>query len=666
MRHVTIEKINSFIKGLSVIVGLFLRNYKCYGNINFIPFNYKMQEKLNVFIGENGIGKSSILEALNCLFNGVDTKAWGTTIGQKKDRTFICPVFLIEKNSFNATQEEEKISDSFWSLDHNKISNPEHFSSFTNWRSELEKHINKDDYLLYCIGKDRAGNVVFTSTVHNYMLNQTKRFGVSKSKIINLFEKLMDYYTFIYIPIESSISDILNLQANEMQALMDKSVTDEIIGLLSRKVYDGAIEKPKRSRKQSIVDLINANLDDYISRINDKLLVGYKFEAKATNKKTVKPNDILSSILKEYFSIRPLTKDGKQINSLSSGQQRIALMDVAITLLSKNQMKRKVILAIDEPENSLDSSHRFSQFVRLTDLSEQYSHQLLLTTHWYGLLLRPSEGRLHFVNDGGGSAPNVASYSLSNVFDNRRHFPDSIEMKSYFDLMSSMLAILKSSDNNWIICEGYEDAKYLQLYLKDKVTNLHILPYNGCGNVKKLFHFLDFPFSDNDENSKIKGKVLCVIDTDEKSLIQIQGYSSGKYKNKLKFERLYLERKEDKGQLISVASNIATNTEIEDLLDPETVWHSLNDIAKNDVELAKMLKNFSLNPALVHADLTKELSLCRAKNLAAISDKVKLIDYLSTDEMKKQLCDKYRKLLSEDKRKNPPAWVKHIVSYFMR
>ncbi|WP_029837069.1 hypothetical protein, partial [Vibrio parahaemolyticus] len=109
---------------------------------------------------------------------------------------------------------------------------------------------------------------------------------------------------------ESSISDILNLQAREMQALMDKSVTNEIVSLLSRKLYDSN-SNTRNNRKSSIVDLINSNLDEYINGINTNLLDGYKFEPKGTNKKTVKPNDILSSILKEYFSIRPLTKDGK-------------------------------------------------------------------------------------------------------------------------------------------------------------------------------------------------------------------------------------------------------------------------------------------------------------------------------------------------------------------
>lgn len=644
-----------------MIAGLFLRNYKCYSNINFIPFNYEMHEKLSIFIGDNGIGKSSILESLDCLLNEVDPKHWDTTLGQRKDRTYICPVFLIKKTDFNTSLEEEKISDAFWNLDPKKISNPEHFTAFTEWRDELEKNIDKNDYLLFCIGKDRTGNVVLTSTIHKHILNQTRRYGVSKERVTKLFEKIIEHYTYVYIPIESSISDILNLQAREMQALMDKSVTKEIVNLLSKKLYDSP---NNGNRKSSIVDLINSNLDEYINGINVNLLEGYKFEPKGTNKKTVKPNDILASILKEYFSIRPLTKDGKHISSLSSGQQRLALMDVAMTLLSTNQMNKQVILAIDEPENSLDSAHRFSQFSRLTELSERYNHQLLLTTHWYGLLLRPSEGRLHFVSENGDYAPKLNSYPLENLYDNRRHFPNSIEMKSYFDLMSSMLAILKASETNWIICEGYEDALYLNLYLKDRIKNLHILPFNGCGNVKKLFRFLDVPFSESDELSKIQGKVLCLIDTDEKSLIQIQGYKAGNYKKRLRFDRISLDREKDEARLISIASNTATNTEIEDLLDPAITWNALLKIAESDPKLSGFLGEYSFQSNYKHSDLTKSIPFMKKETMSAYEKFNELRDYLSSDDIKKSLAHHYCKLASDSNPLNQPEWINNIIEHF--
>lgn len=50
-----------------MIIGVILRNFKTYKNINYIPLSNG--ESFSGFIGANGIGKSSILEALDCFFN---------------------------------------------------------------------------------------------------------------------------------------------------------------------------------------------------------------------------------------------------------------------------------------------------------------------------------------------------------------------------------------------------------------------------------------------------------------------------------------------------------------------------------------------------------------------------------------------------------------------
>ncbi len=643
-----------------MIVGLFLRNYKCYGNINFIPFMEDTNERLNVFIGENGIGKSSILESLDCLLNEIEPRTWETTIGQKKDRTFICPVFLIKRSEFQPTNEQMAISDSFWNNDFKSLNNSESTQSFSSWRDGLKDKINHNDYLLYCIGRNSSNDIIFTTTFHKKIFDQTKRCGVSKTKISDLFKKIISRYTYIYIPIENKISDILSLQANEMQGLMDKSVTSEIIALLSNKAYKNDDASKKNN---SIVDLINENLERYIEEINSKVSQGYKFEARGTNKKTVKPNDILQAILKEYFSIRPLTKDGKNIKSLSSGQQRLALMDIASTLLSSNDEKhKKIILAIDEPESSLESSNRFEQFSRLVEISEKYGHQIFLTTHWYGLLLRPSTGRLNFTSDN-PIAPLIKSYSLKNLYDNRRSFPDSIEMKSYFDLMSSMLSLIKKSNNNWLICEGYEDAMYLNVHMKHHLQNTHILPFNGCGNVKKLYQFLSVPFSDRNEQSQIKGKIFCLIDTDEKSLITIPGYKRNTFGGKLRFERLSLDRENNIAKTISVADTNATNTEIEDILNPKVMWAALKDLSTKDLKLKGYLDELKFNEESEYTDLTKDAKFLKKETVTAYKSFDEFKTYISSERIKQSLASHYCDNIG-DYKNQPLPWMTDIIDYF--
>lgn len=640
-----------------MIVGLFLSNYKCYKNLNFIPFIENTKEKLNIFIGENGAGKSSVLEALHCIMNKVDPEKWETSIGQRRDRTFIGPVFLIKKAEFSVSEQIEQISNVFWTADFETYNNHESAKNFVEWRKNIIKILKTDDYYLFCIGKDVLGNILLTTTFNDKILNKTKRHGVSKKTIEELYLKIIGYYSYIYIPVENKISDALSLQAKEMQGLMDKSIIKEITRVLTKKTH----EVEGGDSKSSIIDLINKSLNGYIEEINNKISDGYKFEAKGNIAKIVKSDDILQVILEKYFSIRPLTKDGKNIESLSSGQQRLALIDVASTLLTNdNEKEKNIILAIDEPENSLDPSHRFDQFSSLVNIAENYNYQIFLTTHWYGLLLKPSVGRLHFISPT-ADAPSISNFSLHNLYDQRRYFPDSIEMKSYFDLMSSMLSILKKEEVNWLICEGYEDAMYLSLYLKNKIPNTNILPFNGCGNVKKLYQFLSVPFSDKGELKLIKGKVFCLIDTDEKSLINIPNYTNNK---KLVFKRLILSRESHEAKLISVADQTASNTEIEDVLDSKIMWQVLQKVSEKNTRLKNLLKGCSYNTNFLYSDLTKEMEFIEKNTKKAYQNFKELKDFLHTEEMKKNIVETYCETAKITNNLEPLPWMEEIVEYF--
>ena len=54
--------------------------------MKFIPICNDYKHKFSMFIGDNGVGKSSVLEALNAFFNGTE---WNITKNAKKDQVFI-------------------------------------------------------------------------------------------------------------------------------------------------------------------------------------------------------------------------------------------------------------------------------------------------------------------------------------------------------------------------------------------------------------------------------------------------------------------------------------------------------------------------------------------------------------------------------------------------
>lgn len=646
-----------------MIVGLFLSNYKCYENAHFLNFSKYEPSHLNIFIGDNGSGKSSILEALNCILNGVETKKWETTLGKKNDRTAIFPVFLIKKSSFDHSSkyksQYESISNIFWSYDFSKIQNNETSKLFMSLRDSLKERIDVSEYYLFSIGKTKSNHILMTTLFDKKIRDLGRKDSVSRDVVLQLYKDVLSHYSYVYFPVESLASDLLSLQAKELQSLMDKSVVDEIKQVLDKKDLKLTPVTGGRGKNESVIGIINGKLEEYIQKINDSLNEEYLFTAKDSHKKTIKSSDVIDIVISEFFNIRELTKDQKKLKSLSSGQQRVALIDVATKLLSTKEDKAKeAILAIDEPESSLDSQYRFEQFALLMDLAEKFNRNVFITTHWYGLLLRPSVGYLHFIGANESNDVTYDSYPLTNLYDYRKHFPDSLEMKSYFDFMSSVLSIVKKKDVKWIICEGYEDALYLKSYIKDE--NVVILPFNGNGNVKKIFDFLSVPFSDNQERSSIKGKVYCLIDTDTSNLIRIDGYSESKYSRKLIFDRLGYRAKTGEIILNSVASTDANKVTIEDCLNPIVFYHALKELASSNEVIDKYLDAVDFNEEATYTLLNHGMPFLNKRDLYAFHNEKAFLEELSKKEVKYALAKHYNQTL-EMIPYPQPEWIDALV-----
>ncbi|WP_168393603.1 AAA family ATPase, partial [Erwinia amylovora] len=162
-----------------MITGLFLRNFKNYENINFIPYITSKKDRLTIFSGDNGAGKSALLESMNCLMNNIENKEWAFTIGQKKDRVSIFPLFIIEKNEWkDEVQQIERISHYFWNYNFQEVSNHESTKKFILYRDKLKSWYPEDTHYLIAIGKDYDGNILLTTTFHKKISDATKKDGV--------------------------------------------------------------------------------------------------------------------------------------------------------------------------------------------------------------------------------------------------------------------------------------------------------------------------------------------------------------------------------------------------------------------------------------------------------------------------------------------------------
>lgn len=644
-----------------MIVGLLCRHYKIYQGLNFIPVCNDYDNAFSLFIGNNAVGKSSVLESLNTFFNNSN---WNITKNTKKDEAFIAPVFLMKKEeaAILSTYETIKaISDYFWNVDENanaNLRNNEEFKKFFQFRDELKYKYGQEDYLFFVMGISfNEKTKVFYSTFNSDLERKLSENGID-CRDIKLLSNIKEYYSYVYIPVESVTSDVIKIENKEMQDLMSTDILDEIDNILNEKNISGSESK----KNTSLIEYLNTNLDDYMNKVNEaieKMDENYAYKVEQGYKRKLTALDVRSKILEAYFSIRTLKKDKKEIYELSSGEQRIALIDVATAFLENNSesRSRKIILAIDEPENSLHISKCFSQFDRLQKLVSNNT-QLLLTTHWYGSLPITNTGNVHHVELKNDNKIDINTYDLNNYFEKRGALPEDIQMKSYFDLTTAILSSVRSEKSNWIICEGSDDKLYLTHYLGD-IDNIRFLSVGGCGNVIKLYKYLYTPFIEKEEKKAIESKVLCLIDTDD--IVQTLDISSD-VKGKLKLARIQPERDETV-KLQAVKKGYHNPTEMEDCLNPHKYYEAVKEeiVKTGDTNLINIFNKYEFNEGTLLSRIkNEEFSILKPKELVDFQDKKLIYNFLDDHYNKFLIAKNYT---SREQVEIPPLF-KIIKDYF--
>lgn len=651
-----------------MIIGLFLRHYKTYQGLYFIPICNDDVNKYSIFVGNNGVGKSSILEGLNTFFNN---RYWNKNKNGKKEQTFLAPVFLIKKEELNQKVPNTEalnfisfLSDYFWTSnqDINPNLNSEEFTIFFRYRDELKYRYDPENYYLFMIGisYENKNKVFFSTFTKDLLKNMPENLGRFDYDV--LLSIIRDYYSYIYIPVETNTSSVLKIENREMQELMSTDILNKIDSILNEKNF-------KEGRKSiSVIDFLNNSLNEYMKSINH--IIGeidnkYAFKVEGAFKKNLTSTDVRKKILEAFFSIRTLKKEKKEINELSSGEQRIALIDVATAFLleSESKSKKSVVLAIDEPENSLHISNAFNQFERLQRLSK--NNQLLLTTHWYGSLPVTDTGNLQFLERNDSSRKiNILSYDLNNYFEKRGSLPRDVMIKSYFELTSSILSSMRADDTNWIICEGSDDKLYLEHYLTS-IPNLKILAVGGCGNVVKLYNYLLIPFSEKSESKPLKGKVLCLVDTDD--MLNIID-SPNEVNDKLKIARIQINRELSKVDLSRLIKNgYYKPSEIEDCLEPKILYYAVVKSIQEHGSMGQrdVLASFTFNDEIKVSIIKGENSIFSPLTLEGIKQKEQIYSFIDDHRSKYIIAENYLKEVENQKSTKVPMLFDLITNYFI-
>ncbi|ENV27640.1 ATP-binding protein, partial [Acinetobacter baumannii] len=584
-----------------MIVGIFLRNVKTYRKITYIPLSDG--EKFCSLLGDNGAGKSSILEALDSFFNGkpiIPNLSYKQT-PDIKNLPSITPIFLLDRNIFEAQDIKpiEKIHEFLMSADE-KTDVPavtkQQFRRFLTHRDSLKKYCDLTNKLLFCLGFDYKENIHLSIFHHTeILLNKEDVTSESKLDIYNDLLKnqintIRDYYEYIYIPREIDTESFTKLETSEIQKLMGENLYDELEGLITK----------------TDIREINTKLNGYITSLS-KDLVEYTYRTSGLKQQYLKPKQVYDLVIQAFFNIRKLFKkegnDWLEINSLSSGEKQKALIDMAEKLLEKrNKNNQNVILAIDEPESSLHMSSCYDIFDQLYTMSS-HCHQLLITTHWYGFLPIIENGNASIITRSSNDQHNADLINLYHYKEqikelttaNRGAFPSNIRLKSMNDLIQSIItSATNNPPYNWLICEGSSEKVYLNYYLEDliKERKLRIIPVGGAKAIKQIYGYLSTAYEDF--SSEVKGKIFLLSDTDA-SLVRYEVKSDDQHKN-LRSKRLANCNTAFTTKLVTIHDNHMTSpTEIEDVLNANLFKETLKEF-QDDYDL-EFLNSAAFDPA---------------------------------------------------------------------
>lgn len=648
-----------------MIVGTFLRYYKCYMGINYIPVSNGTS--FNAYIGENGAGKSTVLEALEVFFNGGQWNVNNDAVanGLSTRTPHICVILALEKNKWDRIAKSsgnvdelliiDLLSRILWEarLDSFNSANREEAKKFIAHRDSLI--INKDTHYLCALGQqyetpERSFLSIFSSmtTISQLALllpsdpSKPRSNEVQLELVISKISKfIVPNYNYIYTPAEVDVQRYTKIESKAIQKLSGKDIETILKDIITQK---------------SLVE-INKKLAEFIADI-ERTLVSYEYKKPSQRQSKLNFSDLSHKVIESYFSIRVLNKSEggtrTPVSQLSSGEKKKALVDISYAFLSKNnQLDSELVFAMDEPEASLHTGAIFEQFERIYQISK-LGVQCLVTTHWYGFVPILATGTATNIYKEKGEILNsvidIAYYReivKQQIASHKGALPADISLKSRNDLVQTIIAsIRKPSPYSWIICEGTSERIYFEKYFAGELQKqkLKILPVGGAKEVKRLFEYLELPIKEDEK--QVGGKILCLIDTD----IQFMDCDFKDYPN-LKFRRLL--DVDNITSLVKGGHNQKTPpTDIEDSLDALYFFQALGELGEEYEDVATLLDCIEI--------LDLEYSSASAFNWRK-KERDALKDLFKEDGFKVRFAEVYASLVDEDDALHPdPLWITEI------
>ena len=406
-----------------MLIGTFLKNFKCYQGTQFVPAYADASEKIIGYLGDNGVGKSAVLEGLSVFFS--KKGHWIRNKDSKKGASecFVAPVFLVSRTLLS---------------DIGNIQRVEEISTTLLNNSQAPATVLADQ-LLVCVAKREDGEI--TAYDGKKELDEP----LDKEIAQQIYQKVTNSYKFIYINAEIDIDEEAKINSNIYEIIIGSPITAEVEEKF-KEINES--ENFVRDLNATLERLIEEKLVSHLKSIDERYSYGGSRGALAN----LTTNVLARASTQAFLDSRKLKLDNKQLDDLSSGQRRVALLDFIIAALEGKafDQTKNLIFAIDEPEISLDASKKMGQFEKLIQIAGK-EISVMFTSHWYGWTVNTDVGRSVFIADGEDNRKEIRTY-LNSAFP----FQDTpkYEMRMIFDFLMSLGAVVEAKPTKkYIICD---------------------------------------------------------------------------------------------------------------------------------------------------------------------------------------------------------------------
>lgn len=363
-------------------------------------------KNLNILIGKNDIGKSSIIDALDIYFNDVsiDFQDLNVYSGIKNPYIEISCCFEVKPeelitldssvNTATTVQSEHLLNkDNFleiskkYECQNGKIKKPSiqiiarHPKNFTKALicqkiSELKKLAQENNI--------DVSNMTIKKEIRKAIFEKYPNLEWDDEFIINIDTKDTDIIQ-VFNKFKDDFPVFMPFRADRTNTDKDKEVNDTTKAIAKAAV--AALESKFSEIKKSVIIQIQELANSTLKKLKE-------FDENIAKELQT---DIETKSLDSLFSFTFNCEDGIAFNKRGSGVKRLMLLSFFLAEAERKNTSRNIIYAIEEPETSQHPNFQIMLMESLKELSDSENRQIILTTHTPEIVKMVNKENLIFI-----------------------------------------------------------------------------------------------------------------------------------------------------------------------------------------------------------------------------------------------------------------------------